>query len=302
MTTYYEPTSIADAVGLLASEAAGAGVVAGGTDIVVAHRTGKQPLPGSLVAIHRVAEMRGITERSDGGLTLGGIVTHAEIESSAVLRSSYTAIPDAASLIGSPATRHVGTIGGNLCNASPAMELGGPLLVFGASVGLASSQGARTITLEEFLTGPGVSALADGELLTDITLPAPPDGPVGSAYLRLEYRRAMEIAVVGATALVALGQDGRVSRARVALTAVAPTCIRVPAAEVALSGQIPDDTSYAEAGRLAAAAAMPIGDVRASAEYRRAMVAVLVARALEVAVHRAEGEPLSVPANRMFEG
>ena len=299
-TAYYQPTTIDEAVKLLGSDPAGAGVVAGGTDVVVAARSGKKPLPSALIAVHRISELQGINRNEDGSSRLGALVTYADIEGSEILRSKYTALVDASSLIGSIATRHVGTLGGNLCNGSPAMETGSPLLVYEALVEIASVRGARLLPIAEFMTGPGTTALASGELLTSVVVPELPEGSVASAYLRLEYRRAMEIAVVGAAALVVVDQ-GELVNARLALTAVAPTCIRVPDAEAVLRGQASTPEVYAKAGRVAAEEAAPIDDVRASADYRRAVIPVLVARALKVAVDRARGEDVPIPAARVFD-
>jgi CO/xanthine dehydrogenase FAD-binding subunit len=287
--TYAEPAALDEALRLLGELGPSAAVVAGGTDLVVGARSGKKPLPEALLAIHRLAELESVAGGASEPLHLGALVTHGWIEASPLLRERYSALADASALVGSPATRHVGTIGGNLCNASPAMEVGSPLLVYGASVELSSSSSTRTVALEDFLLGPGRSARADGELLTGVSVPAPP-ALAGSAYVRLEYRRAMEIAVVGAAALVVLDADGRCADVRIALTAVAPTCLRAGAAEAALSGAEPTADALAEAGRLSADAASPIDDVRAPADYRRAMVPVIVRRALEGALARARGE------------
>ena len=123
-------TTVEEAVAALAG---GARPVAGGTDLVVGARSGKAPLPGSIVAIHRVAELRGVELLADGGLRLGALASHAEIAASEAVRSSFTALSDACAIVGSHATRAQGTVGGNLMNASPAMETGGPLVCFGAS-------------------------------------------------------------------------------------------------------------------------------------------------------------------------
>jgi CO/xanthine dehydrogenase FAD-binding subunit len=289
---YAEPASVDEALEALE---AGAHVVAGGTDLVVAARSGKSALPESLVAIHRIGELAGLEETADGGLRLGALVTHATLESHPLVRERYTALSDAAALVGSPATRHAGTLGGNLVNGSPAMETGSPLLVYEAEVELASSEGRRTLPLAEFLRGPGQTAIAAGELLTGVVVPPPPPG-AASAYLRLEYRQAMEIAVVGAAALVSLDAEHRIVDARLALTAVAPVCLRVPAAEDVLRGAAPDAERLVEAARLAAEAARPIDDVRATARYRRAMVAVIARRTLERALVRAGGGPVEAAA------
>ncbi len=285
--TFHAPATLADALGLLAELGPRAGVVAGGTDIVVAARGGRKPLPEAIVAIDRLPGLAGVTGTADGGLHIGALATHADIERADLVRTHWSALSDASALVGSPATRHLGTIGGNLCNASPAMEAGAPLLVFDASVELRSAAGARTIPVAAFLTGPGRSTLAPGELLVAVVVPARPAGRTGSAYLRLEYRAAMEIAVVGAAAFVALDDDGRCTDARIAITAVAPTVIRVEAAERAVRGHAPTAEIVAAAAAVAGDAARPIDDVRASARYRSAMVPVLVRRALESALVRA---------------
>jgi CO/xanthine dehydrogenase FAD-binding subunit len=287
--TYHEPRSLAEGVRLL-GEHPGAGIVAGGTDLVVADRSGKRALPGSLIAIHGLAELRGIRPVDGGATHLGALVTHAELETSALIRAKYSALSDAAALVGSPATRHMGTIGGNLSNASPAMEAGSPLLVFEATVELASSAGSRRVPVAEFIVGPARTALKPGEMLTGVLLPPPPTGRTGSAYLRLEYRQAMEIAVVGAAALVSLDGSGRCATARLSLTAVAPTCIRAAEAEAMLTGETLTAALIDRAAAAAAAAAKPIDDVRGSAEYRREMVAVIAGRALSMAWRRANGE------------
>jgi CO/xanthine dehydrogenase FAD-binding subunit len=283
---YAEPTTVDEALEALGQLGPDAGIVAGGTDLVVGARGGKKPLPEALVAIHRLAGLGAIAGGSGSPLALGALVTHADLETSSLVRERWSALADASALVGSPATRHVGTIGGNLCNASPAMEAGGPLLVFGASVEVAGPGGSRTVPVGEFLVGPGKTSLAAGELLTGVTVPEPAPGS-GSAYVRLEYRQTMEIAVVGAAALVTL--DGAaVAEVRIALAAVAPTCVRAHAAEDALRGREPTAGALDEASALAAGAATPIDDVRAPAGYRRAMVPVIVKRALERAVQRAK--------------
>ena len=270
--------------------ASGARAVAGGTDLVVGARQGKAPLPERLVAIHRLDELRSMHE-ADGALRLGALATHADIAAHPLVRERLTALADAAAIVGSHATRVQGTIGGNLMNASPAMETGGPLLCFDAWVVLRSAAGVRTIGVGELFAGPGRTTATPEELLESVEVPVP-DEATGSCYLRLEYRRQMEIAVVGATAVLTLDSD-RVARARVAITALAPTLRRVSAAEDALvEGAAPES-----AAQLAAEAAEPISDVRASARYRRAMAAVITRRAIEIASARARGEDVPVPAN-----
>ena len=274
MTTFAAPETLAEALPLLA---AGGTAVAGGTDLVVGARSGRRALPPALVSLHLLDELRGIERLGDGSLRIGALATHAHLERSEPVRSGWPALADAAVLIGSPATRHVGTVGGNLANASPAMELGAPLLVHEARV---ETSDRRSLGIDELLVGPGRTALQPGELITHVVVP----GPAASAYVRLDYRRAMEIAVVGAAAALTVDGAGRIEEARVALTAVAPTCVRAPAVEAALRGATA--ASFGAAAGLAAEAATPISDIRASERYRRAQIPVVVRRALELAYAR----------------
>jgi CO/xanthine dehydrogenase FAD-binding subunit len=293
------PAALEEALSLLATDPA-ARPIAGGTDLVVAARQGRKALPESIVAIDRIAELTGHEVR-DGRLVLGALTDHAWLAASADVRDRWTALADAASIVGSPATRAMGTIGGNLMNASPAAETTAPLVVLDAEVTLRASGGAsRTVAVADLAMGPGRTLARQGELLTKVTAPAPVDGS-GSAYIRLEFRRAMEIAVVGAAALVAVA-DGTIRDARIALTAVAPTVVRATEAEAALRGAAASRETFAAAGAAAAAAASPIDDVRASGDYRRAMLAVVVARVLAASVGRATGQSIPVPASRWAPG
>ncbi|MFL5791605.1 MAG: FAD binding domain-containing protein [Actinomycetota bacterium] len=291
-------TSAATLDDALAAVASGARPVAGGTDLVVGARQGKAPLPEDIVAIDRVEGLRSL-EISAAGVRLGTLVTHGDIVANADIRDRFTALADASAIVGSHATRAQGTIGGNVMNASPAMDTGGPLLCFDATVTLRSAAGERTIGLDALWTGPGKTSAAPDELLVAVDLPAPVGG-TGSCYVRLEYRRQMEIAVVGATAVVVL--DGDVTDARIAITALTPTIRRVPEAEAALVGSAADADAVRAAARAAAAAATPISDVRASADYRRAMAEVMASRAITAALTRARGGSVPIPASPALYG
>jgi len=277
----------------LAAVASGARPIAGGTDLVVGARQGTAPLPDSLVAIDRLSELRGV--RRDGDVVrIGAAVTHAELMTDTTVVGSYTALADAAALVGSPSTRNVGTLGGNVMNASPAMDTGAPLLVLGATVELMTSSGRREIPLSELWVAPGITSAAPDELCVALHLPRPADRH-GSAYVRLEYRRAMEIAVVGAAASVSLDDDGAVATCRLALTAVAPTIVEVEG--LAVEGSTATDAGIAAAAA-ARAAARPISDLRASNTYRSHMIGVIAQRAVAAAAGRAAGETIAVPVNR----
>ena len=275
-------------------------VIAGGTDLVVGSRSGRRALPDSVVAIHEIAALRElISER--GTLTVGALVNHETLYRSAEVRQSATALADGAALIGSPATRHLGTLGGNLANGSPAMDTGAPLVVLGATVLLRSALGERRLDVEDLFLGPGQTRIGAEELLVSVHIPAIPKH-AGSAYVRLEYRQAMEITVAGAAAAIVLEPGGkRIAAARLALSSVAPTVVSVPEAERLLVEGSATPAAFEAAGRLAAAAARPISDVRAAEEYRRAMVSVVVRRALGAATARARGAEVPVPASRQLD-
>jgi CO/xanthine dehydrogenase FAD-binding subunit len=297
VVSYSTAASLEEATAAMAS---GARPVAGGTDLVVGARQGKAPLPERLVAIHRLEVLRGIEAVDGGGLRIGALATHEELAREQAIRERFTALADAAAIVGSHATRAQGTLGGNLMNASPAMETGGPLVCFEAVAELRSAEGTRSVPVAELFVGPAQTSAEAGELLTTVEVPAPAQD-TGSCYARLEYRRQMEIAVVGATAVVSLEGD-RVADARIAITALAPTIHRVSEAEQALVGTDAARDAADAAAAAAAAAAAPISDVRASADYRRAMAAVIARRAIEVAVARARGQDVPVPASAALHG
>ena len=294
--SFVSAATVDDALSALSG---GARPVAGGTDLVVGARQGKAPLPDAIVAIDRIPGFRAI-DVSDRGLQLGTLVTHGDITASDEIRTRYTALADASAIVGSHATRAQGTIGGNVMNASPAMDTGGPLLCFGTTATLRSASGERSIELDQLWTGPGSTSARSDELLVVLEVPAPSSG-TGSSYVRLEYRRQMEIAVVGATAVVTIDGD-RIVDARVAITALTPTIRRVPEAESALNGTDGGDAAVEAAAAAAAAASTPISDVRGSAEYRRAMAAVIANRAITAALTRARGGSVPIPASPALHG
>ena len=291
MSTYTNALTIEDAIAALAR---GARPIAGGTDLVVGARQGKKRLPESLVGIHRIAGLDQIEENGDG-VSIGALVTHQALVKHPLIQKSFAGLADASAIVGSHATRANGTIGGNVMNASPAMDTGAPLLCHGAMAVLKRSGGTRRVNLAELWTGPGTTSASADELLIRLDIPLPPPGS-GSAYVRLQYRRQMEIAIVGAGAFVTIA-GGRVTDARIAITALAPVIHRAEAAEAALIGTDGNSAAVEAAADAAAAAARPISDVRGSAEYRRAMAAVIARRAIETALRRAHGHDVTIPAS-----
>lgn len=293
MSSFRIVNTLGDALAALAN---GARPIAGGSDLVVGARHGKFALPDNLVAIDRIDGLDSIVD-DDAGLSIGATATHAQLMVDPLVIEHATAIADGAALVGSPATRNVGTLGGNIMNGSPAMDTGAGLIVLGASAILQRQSGERSVPVAELWTGPGATVAADDELCTSVEIPASP-GPRGSAYVRLEYRRSMEIAVVGAAAAVTLDGDGAIGSIRVALAAVAPTIIEVEHLGSISGMESLDEGTLARIATSAAAQARPISDVRASDDYRRHMVGVMATRAVDAAHRRATGEAIAVPVNR----
>jgi len=211
----------------------------------------------------------------------------AQLERSDLVRRKYPAIAQGAEVVGSAQIRNRATLVGNLCNAAPSADTPPGLLVLGARVRLAGPRGRRTLALEDFFAEPGQTALRPGELVVAVQVP-PPLPRSGSAYARHTLRQAMDIAVTGVAVALRLAPRGPVcADIAIALGAVAPTPVRAHAAEDLLRGQELSPDLIEQAADAAAAAAQPIGDVRASAEYRRELVRVLTGRMIQSALEDA---------------
>ncbi len=284
---YLEPKRMDEAVAALAEHGREAALLAGGTDLLVALKADvlRPRVVVNLKRIPGLAEMA--TE--NGGMRMGTLTTVRAIETSAPINERFPALADAARCLGSVQIRHLATVGGNLCRAAPCSESAPPLMVLRAQVRLDGPRGERTLPLEDFFTGPGQTALAVGEILTEIRVPAPAPGS-GAAYLRHSLRPLMDLALVNVAASVTLTRDGRsFADARIVLGSVAPTPIRAPQAEAALRGQAVDEATLEHAASLAAEESRPITDVRGTDTYRRAMVRLFTRRALERTLARAKG-------------
>lgn len=272
------PVTLEEAVGLLVSLPE-AKVLAGGTDLLVAIKEGKEK-PRFFVSLSKITSQQVIEFKVDG-LRIGATATHQSIAENAAVKAKYTAIAEAAGQIGSWQVRNLATVGGNLCSAVPSADIAPPLLAFGADVKLISRQGERTVPLSGFFKGPMQTVMEPGEILAEINVPLVPKS-CGSCYLKLGPRAAVDIALVSAAAMVVV-EDGVCRSAGLALGAVAPTPLKVTEAEVALVGTKLTEGDIERAAAIAASAARPIDDHRASAVYRRKMVAVLTRRALQKA-------------------
>ncbi len=275
--TYIIAASLEDALKALAEHGERARIVAGATDLMLELQRNVRSGVEVLIDITRIPRLDEIA-LTDGWVHVGPGVLHSQAEASPILRQYGFPLAQASWGVGSPQIRNRATIAGNLVTASPANDTIVPLMALGAQVTLRSVSGKRTVPLSEFYTGVRRTVMRPDEMLTEIAFPAMKPNQRG-VFLKMGLRQAQVISVVSAAAVLTL-EDGVVQDAKITLGAVAPTIIRAPEAEAYLKGKTLDEAVAAEAGRLAAEAAHPIDDLRASAEYRRRMVAVLVKRAL----------------------
>ena len=216
------------------------------------------------------------------------MTTIRTLETSAEVMERAPLLAQAAGKLGSVQVRNKATIGGNLCNAAPSAETAPALLALDAQAEIYGKQGLKTINLRDFFLGPGATILKEGEILVSVNIPLKSGNRQGAVYYKLANRKAMDIAFVGVAVLLELDQDDRISRARIALGAVAPTPVRAGSAEKVLEGKTGNGEAFLESAELAAKSCSPISDLRASAEYRRAMVNRLCRRGLFEAYGRAK--------------
>lgn len=284
--TYHRPTTREEATALLAADPS-ARVLSGGTDLIVQMRAGRAA-PGAIVDVKGVSGMQAVLG-NDGRYTIGAAMPCTALLGDAGLCAAWPGVVEAANLIGSVQVRNRATIGGNLCNASPAADSVPALIAAGATCLVVGPSGSREMPVEDVPTSPGKTSLSVGEFVAEIRLPARPQGG-GDAYLRSIPRTEMDIAVVGAGVALVLDSSGTCTSARVALGAVAPTAILVPEAGAALVGSKLNEAALAAMESAVKAACRPIDDKRGTAAYRTAMAAVLARRAALIAAARAKGE------------
>ena len=282
---YEAPTSIPEAIRLMQADPA-ASVMAGGTDLLVQFRAGVKQ-PSAFIDIKRIPELTSFSIDANG-LRLGAAVCAAELGESAEFKRLWPGLAEAAALIGSTQIQGRSSLGGNLCNGSPAADTPCSLIVNHAECVIAGPAGERTTPVEQFIIAPGKTVLGRGEFLVAIRLPRPKPHSA-DAYLRLTPRSEMDIAVVGSAVSLTLDAHGVCTAARVALAAVAPTPLLVPEAAAALVGSRLDDEALTRAAAAASAAARPIDDKRGTIAYRRQVAGVLTRRAVAIACRRVKG-------------
>jgi carbon-monoxide dehydrogenase medium subunit len=240
-----------------------------------------------LVDASRIGDLRFIREEG-GWVHIGALTTYADILASPLLRDAAPSLVAAAETVGAPPTRHRGTLGGNIANASPAGDTLPPLLTLNAEVRLTSQDSERTLPLSRVLCGPRQTCIEPGEVVHSVSFARLPE-PFGAIFLKLGNRRGMAISVVNAAVALMMAADGRVADARVALGSVAPTAVRSPGAEAVLTGQYPTPETLQKAAQAVVSDISPISDVRGAAEYRRLASVRLVNRALCLAAEQADG-------------
>ena len=281
---YEAPESLSGALALLAGATGETRVLAGGTDLLVQMRADVVD-PELIVDIKKIPETRTITEEN-GGWRIGAAVTGAELKEHPRLKQVWPGVVEAANLIGSTQVQGRATLGGNLCNGSPAADSVPALIAAGAVATLAGPQGKRDLPVEDVMLGPRQLALTKGEIVVSFLLPPRPPRS-GDAYLRFIPRTEMDIAVVGAGVSLTIDVGGTITAARVSLGAVAARVLLVAEAAQAIVGSRLDEAAQKRLEAAARAACRPIDDKRGTVEFRVDVAGVLARRAAVIALDRA---------------
>ena len=286
---YTSPSTLDEALGLLADKGEKARLMAGGTDLLVLLRMnpGRVKNPDLVVDVKSVPELNELSYSPGAGLTLGAAVPCYKIYSNKAVADAYPGLIDAASLIGGIQIQGRASIGGNLCNATPSADSIPAMIAHSATCKIAGRNGTREVPVEDFCTGPSQTVLKPDEILVSMHFPPPPEN-FGARYIRFIPRNEMDIAVAGAGVSVVL-DNGTFKSARVSLASVAPTPLLVKEAGEALVGKPVNEESIRTAAGIAKDAARPINDMRGTIDYRIHLCEVLTRRALNTAVERAKG-------------
>jgi carbon-monoxide dehydrogenase medium subunit len=280
---YASPSSVEEATGVLAG-ALSAQVFAGATDVVPQIRAGRKQ-PEILVDLKGIKELLNVSNEATHW-RVGAATPTARLTENSDFSFEFPGLSEAAGLIGSDQIQNRSSLGGNLCNGSPAADSVPAMVVNGVRAVVAGGSGSRTVPVSEIVTGPGKTSLADDEFIVEFEIDHMP-AHTGDAYLRLIPRTEMDIAVVGVGVRVTLDDGGQVSAADIVLGAVAPTIVRVPEAEAALVGNQINDEILATVSAAASAACNPIDDKRGTIAYRKQVAGVLAKRAVLLAAERA---------------
>jgi len=283
---YHTPASFEDASAIAASASGVTRFLAGGTDVLVQLRSG-MVIPDDLIDVKKIADVQSVERTEEGGWRIGVAASGAQLGANTALVAEWPGVVEGMELVGSTQVQGRATLTGNLCNGSPAADSVPGLVAAGAMVHVTGPTGQRILAVEDVPTGPGKTALTKGEVITAITLP-PRGQNGGDAYLRFIPRTEMDIAVVGCAVSLTLDGD-RITAARVAMGAVAPTVVLVPDAAAAIIGTSLDDPALEALAAAATAACNPIDDKRGTVEFRKDVAGVLARRAARIAYERAKG-------------
>ena len=273
---YWAAPGLAEALIELDLCRADAKIIAGGTDLVLNMKK-KNIQPRRVISLHNINELD-FVQPDDAGVRIGALTKHADIAADPFLKQHLPILGEAVGLIGSWQIRNVGTIGGNLCNASPAADSAPPLLVLDAQLILASKTAEKKMPLAAFFTGPGATTLEPDQILKEIVIQLPKH-PAAGCYLKLRRRKAVDVSLVGVAFQAETASDGKtLAKVGIALGGVAPTPVRAPEAESVLVGLTLEEalTKVSDCAKVAVKAASPIDDVRATASYRRTIVDVFL--------------------------
>ena len=280
---YVRPANLDEVLRILKDREGEAKILSGGYSLIPLIKL-RLAQPALLVDLRDIDGMDAIVE-TDDDLRIGARATHRRIHENAIVRDHYPMLEDATALIGDPQVRNWGTIGGSVAHADPASDWPAILLATRASVVCRSGAGDRVIAARDFFLDTFTTAIEPTEVLTEVRIPRRPRHAAG-CYQKLE-RKVGDFATAGVSAMIRLGDDGRIESAGIGVTGVAETPFAATDAETVLVGNAPDDDLYRRAGAAAGAQSRPGGDVRGPVEYKRAMVAELTLRALRTAVERA---------------
>lgn len=281
---YYAPETIDEACRLAAEIGEGAMFMAGGTDLLIKAKRNLLS-PGAVIDIKKINELNSVDYDETKGLTIGSTVTLTTIENHPLIKERYPAIADAAHATANVQIRNMASISGNLCNAAPSAENAPVLMAMGARVTLVGKDGTRSVPLDDFFTGPGTTVRKQEEILTSVNIPVPPEGS-GTSYQHISARGKVDISAVGVGAMLVMNGD-ICEDARIFLGAVAPTPMMAVNAQKVLKGNRLTEELLQTAGIEASKECKPITDMRATAEYRTLMVAVLTGRAIDESRRRA---------------
>ena len=278
---YFAPETLDEAVFLLNEHGSEAVVLAGGQSLIPLMKL-QLAAPEYVVDINRIPGLADISEENDF-LRIGSLTREADLDRSEIVRAKYPILQDTTSVIADPLVRNMATVGGNLAHGDPANDHPATMLALGAQVVAVGAAGQRVISVSDFFEGPLMTTLNQGEILTEIRIPTPPQGS-GGAYLKLE-RKVGDYAIAGVAAVITAA-DGVCQQAGIGLTNAGPIPIKAGTAEAFLVGKRLDDETIREAARLASQEAQPSADLRGSEEYKRDMVRVIAGRALRLALER----------------